>query len=145
MKEEGQKYVIAGGIDPAEFVEVSAYMISRQKGTGKRLWTRKQPPDIPFAPVITTLYGVTIKPLKDLGQHGKPDAQSFWREILGTLKLGHGFQVPKSKLRAAPDAVRRYTKDSQKVWKQKRKFIFEKNVDEEGNPSPGNGRIGRIL
>ena len=95
MKEEGVKYVVAGGIDPAEFAKADIYMVSRKGPLGIRKYTRKQPPDIPFAPVITTLYGVTIKPLKDLGQHGKPDAQSFWREMLGTLKLGYGFQVPK--------------------------------------------------
>lgn len=140
MKEEGIKFIIGSGIDLSEIPEKS--MIYRGQPT-KRSYVRKASPEAPL-PVTTTLYGFKIQPLKDLGAHGKPDQQSFWRTILGALQIGSGFEIPKKDFDRAQKAINKYNKEAKKIWKTDRKFILEKNVDANGETANGTGRVGRI-
>lgn len=142
MEKEGVRYIIGDGINLDDLPEKSMVY-----GGGKRYKRDKSkvestaPPSSP--PVTTTIYGFKIQPMKALGERGKADAQSVWRAVLGTLVVGQGFEVTKKDFNRAQKAVKKYN-NAKGLWKPERKFVFEKNVNAEGETEVGMGRIGRI-
>jgi hypothetical protein len=145
MVETGVKYIVSPyTIDPKDLEAVEVIRHTRADGTRTyKPRQGKQVPPPPPAPMTKKLYGVEIKQVAGLGQQD-PDSQSFWKMILGELPVGFGCDVPKQRLSGAQKAVQKYNRESKKIWKETRQFVFEKNIDTEGNKGPGIGRVGRV-
>lgn len=139
----GVRFIVGRGIDLNDIpVKSMIYNRRTKKEFAAKKSTSASTP-VP-APVTTSLYGFKIQPIKGLGEHGKPDPQSFWRTILGALQTGSGFEIPKKDFGRARKAVNKYNKEAKKIWKQDRKFILEVNIDANGEIAAGIGRVGRL-
>ncbi len=114
----------------------------------RRTYTRHTETDrtLSPSPATTTIFGFKLQAMQGLGQQGQyRKGTSLWQAVLGSLHVGHGFEVLPKDFKKAGYAVHRYNaKKNQKHWGAERKFVFEKDVDAEGNYQKGIGRVGRI-
>ena len=137
MQEENSRIVMGGNFDLNDIPP---------EGMTRRKYKKRESSQMPSPlPVETMIFGFKLQAMKGLGQQGKyKQGASLWQAVLGSLHVGHGFEVQEKVWRAASQAVNKYNKASKKYFKETREFVFEKNIDGQGNPKSGIGRVGRV-